>query len=145
MGAREDALPQHLAPEPDRVEEGFQGDGLVDPPPGPRTDALELLHGRLAPALEIAHGNLQPGQRDAVDVSVQEIVVGELVVDDLLAVPLDHPLGDRLQLPRQPAQDLLNHVLPDGIRRLAARVGDVGLRPFNLNAWRLAACHRRPS
>ena len=57
VGAAEHALPQHLPPQPDRVQEGLQGYVLVHPPRRPGPDAAELVRHRLAPALQVADGD----------------------------------------------------------------------------------------
>ena len=115
----------------------------MDSPGGPGADGLELFRNGRPTTLKIGHRDLEPRQGDAVNVSVQKVMVGQLVVDDLLPIALDHPLRDRLQLPRQPAHDHPHHVLPDDTRPFGTCVRTVGAPTRHLRARRSAARHRR--
>jgi len=81
------------------VQEGLQGDVLVDPARRPGADAAELVRHALAPVLQVADGDLERVERHEVHVSVEKIRVREPVVRDRVAVTADHEPGGRLKLP----------------------------------------------
>src|SRR5205814_16121 len=104
-GLLEHGGPGDLAPQSRGVQEGLQRDALLDAPRGAQPRGLHALVADRLVAGQGLEQHLGVVQRDAVDVAPEEVVVGDAVVDDLLAVAGDHVAREVLPARREALGD----------------------------------------